>query len=166
MRLERQGKEVVATIGHIHVKVRDLEEAEAFYTRFLDLKVTERVGNHYSFLTAGKMHHDVALQSVGPNAPLPTRDQVGLFHAAFEVPNKAAFAATYLRLKKAGVPVVVTDQRISWALYFSDPSENGVEVYCDTRAEADGVSVWKGQDRTLDEAKIMKALIPKRTRGF
>ena len=152
----------MATIGHIHVKVRDLEEAEAFYTRFLDLKVTERVGNHYSFLTAGKMHHDVALQSVGPNAPLPTRDQVGLFHTAFEVPDKAAFAATYLRLKEAGVPVVMTDHRISWALYFSDPSGNGVEIYCDTRGEADGTNTWEGQDRTLNEAKIMRELSPKR----
>ena len=148
----------MATIGHVHIKVRDLEEATDFYTRFLNLKVTERVTNRYAFLTAGEMHHDVALQHVGPNAPLPERHAVGLYHTAFEVPDKRAFAETYRQLTQAGVPVVATDHRISWALYLSDPSGNGVEIYCDTRSEPNGAATWEGADRPLDERGILSAL--------
>ena len=148
----------MATLGHVHIKVRDLEEAAAFYTHFLGLQVTERVGNAYVFLTAGRMHHDVALQRVSGNAPLPAQHAVGLYHVAFEVPDKRTFAETHRTLTRAGVPVIATDHRISWAMYFSDPSGNGVEVYCDTRREPDGTAVWKGADRPLDERKILGAL--------
>lgn len=147
-------KELTVKLGHVHIKVRDLEEAEAFYTHFFGLKVTERVGSSYSFLSAGEAHHDIALQQVGQDAPLPQRHAVGLFHTAFEVPSKEAFARTYYALKQAGVPVAATDHRISWAMYLSDPSGNGVEIYCDTRAESDNSDVWEGLDRPLNEATI------------
>ena len=148
----------MAALGHMHIKVRNLEEAAAFYTHFLGLQVTERVGNTYVFLTTGKMHHDVALQRVSENAPLPARHAVGLYHVAFEVPDKRTFAETYCTLMRAGVSVVTTDHHISWAMYFSDPSGNGVEVYCDTRGEPDGAALWEGADRPLDERKILGAL--------
>lgn len=104
------------------------------------------------------MHHDVALQRVSGNAPLPASHAVGLYHIAFEVPDKRTFAETYRTLTRAGVPVVTTDHCISWAMYFSDPSGNGVEVYCDTRNEPDGAALWEGADRPLDERKILDAL--------
>lgn len=148
----------MATIGHVHLKVRDLDEATDFYSRFLNLKVTERVRNSHVFLTAGKLHHDIALQYVGPNAPLPDRHALGLYHTAFEVANKRAFAEVYRQLTRAGIPVAATDHRISWALYLSDPSGNGVEIYCDTRSEPDGVATWQGIDRPLTEAHIIAAL--------
>lgn len=148
----------MATIGHAHIKVGNLEEATDFYTRFLSLRVTERVGSRYAFLTAGEMHHDVALQGVGPSAPLPERHAVGLYHVAFEVKDKRAFAEVYRQLTQAGVPVAATDHRISWALYLSDPSGNGVEIYCDTRSEPDGATTWQGIDRPLTEAHIVAAL--------
>ena len=148
----------MATLGHVHIKVRDLDEATDFYTRFLGLRVTERVGSSYAFLTAGKTHHDVALQHVGPHAPLPARHAVGLFHTAFEVADKQAFAQTYRQLVQAGLPVAATDHRISWALYLTDPSGNGVEVYCDTRHEPDSAATWQGSDRPLTEAQMMAAL--------
>lgn len=148
----------MATIGHVHIKVRDLEAATDFYTRFFGLQVTERVGNSHVFLTAGEMHHDLALQYVGPNAPLPERHAVGLYHTAFEVADKRAFAETYRQLTQAGIPVAATDHRISWALYLADPSGNGVEIYCDTRSDPDGVSTWQGVDRSLTEAQIIAEL--------
>lgn len=123
----------------MHIKVKDLERAVEFYTGLLGLEVTERVGNAYAFLSAGEMHHDIALQHVGPDATVPGRQAIGLFHTAFEVPDKRSFAETYFRVKEAGVAVGPTDHRISWAMYFPDPSGNGVEVYCDTRGEPDGV---------------------------
>ena len=148
----------MATIGHVHIKVRNLEEATDFYTRFLGLRVTERVGSHYAFLTTGEMHHAVALQCVGPNASLPERHAVGLYHVAFEVADKRAFAEAYRQLTQAGVSVAATDHRVSWALYLSDPSGNGVEIYCDTRSAPGGAATWQGVDRPLTEAQIIAAL--------
>ncbi len=145
----------MATIGHVHIKVSDLAAATDFYTHFLGLRVTERVGNNFVFLTAGKLHHDVALQYAGSNAPLPARHAVGLYHTAFEVPDKHALAQSYRDLTQAGVCVVATDHRISWALYLNDPSGNGVEIYCDTRDEPDGVASWQGVDRPLTQARLM-----------
>lgn len=147
----------MAAIGHVHIKVSDIDEATDFYTRFLSLRVTERVGNNFVFLTAGKMHHDIALQYVGSNAPSPSRHAVGLYHTAFEVPDKRALAQSYRNLKQAGVCVTATDHRISWALYLNDPSGNGVEIYCDTRNEPDGVTIWQGVDRPLTEAQLVAA---------
>lgn len=146
------------TLGHVHLKVRDLDRAIAFYTKFLGLSLTERVDDSYAFLTTGRHHHDVALQNVGPHAPLPGRYATGLFHVAFEVPDKRAFAAAYRQLVEAGVPVGPTDHRISWALYFSDPDGNGVEVYCDTQQEQGGVNVWQGIDHALTETQILQEL--------
>lgn len=146
------------TLGHVHLKVRDLDRAIAFYTKFLGLRLTERVGDSYAFLTTGRHHHEVALQNVGPNATLPGRYATGLFHIAFEVPDKRAFAAAYRQLIEAGVPVRPTDHRISWALYFSDPDGNGVEVYCDTRQARSGVDVWQGIDHALTETRIFREL--------
>lgn len=148
----------MASIGHVHIKVRDLEAATDFYTRFVGLRIAESVGNSLVFLTAGKFHHDVALQYVGSDAPLPARRAVGLYHTAFEVPDKIAFAETYRDLIQSGVSVAATDHRISWALYLSDPSGNGVEIYCDTRNEPDGAANWQGADRPLTDARIMAAL--------
>jgi catechol 2,3-dioxygenase len=79
-------------IGHAHLKVRDLDRAIAFYKRFLNLQVMERVGDQYVFMTGGDMHHEIALQNVGPNAPGDNPQGVGLYHVAFEVPNKRSLA--------------------------------------------------------------------------
>ena len=148
----------MATIGHVHLKVRDLAEAESFYSHFLGLEVTERIGHSLSFLSGGVHHHDLALQHVGAQAPYPQRRAVGLFHTAFAVPDKRSFAETYRPFKQANIPALLTDHRISWALYSSDPSGNGVEVYVDTREEADGVPLWEAQDRPLSEAQVLAAL--------
>ena len=148
----------MASIGHVHLKVHNLAEAEKFYSRFLGLEVVERIGAGFSFLSGGEHHHDVALQHVGAQAPVPQRHAVGLFHAAFQVADKRAFAETYQAFKEANIPVFTTDHRIAWALYSADPSGNGVEVYVDVRREADGAPLWEGQDRPLGEAKILAEL--------
>ena len=148
----------MASIGHVHLKVRNLAEAESFYSRFLGLEVVERVGAGFSFLSGGEHHHDVALQHVGPHAPMPQRHAIGLFHTAFQVPDKRAFAKTYLAFKEAQIPVLTTDHRIAWSIYSADPSGNGIEVYVDIRQEADGVPLWEGQDRPLGEAEILAGL--------
>lgn len=136
------------TIGHAHLKVRDLERAITFYGELLGLAVTERVEN-YAFLSATGRHHELALQEVGPNAATPPRGGVGLYHIAFEVENRAELDAVHQKLQAVGLPVTAVDHGISEALYFDDPDGNGVEIYRDTRSEPNGAPLWLGVTRPL-----------------
>ena len=145
-------------IGHVHLKVRDLDRAVDFYTRFLGLNVTERIGHQFAFLSAGTMHHEVALQALGPDAPSPPRHGVGLYHTAFEVPDRRMLAEVYRLLINAEIDVNPIDHRISWALYFNDPDGNGLEVYCDTRTDEHGVARWQGFSRPLPAARLTSLL--------
>jgi catechol 2,3-dioxygenase len=139
----------VVKLGHAHLKVRDLDRAVAFYERFLGLHVVEGVDERFVFMTAGAMHHEVALQRVASDAPAPPSGATGLYHIAFEVPSQRAFAEAYAALVEAGVAVAAVDHRISWAMYFDDPDGNGLEVYWDTRAEPGGAPLWRGENREL-----------------
>ena len=145
-------------IGHAHLKVRDLQRSIVFYTRFLRLNVTEVVDNHYAFLTAGTYHHEIALQNVGADAPEPPSKGTGLYHVAFEVPDKRSFALAYRALMDAGIPVAVVDHYISWAMYFDDPDGNGLEIYWDTRTLPGGRPFWHGDNAPLKDETILAAL--------
>ena len=145
-------------IGHAHLKVRDLDRAIDFYTRFLGMHLTERVDNHYAFLTSGPFHHEIALQQVGPNAPAPPAHGTGLYHVAFEVPDRRAFAEAYRTLTGAGIPVAPVDHFISWAMYFDDPDGNGLEIYSDSRTMPGGRPLWHGENAPLSEETILAEL--------
>ena len=145
-------------VGYAHLKVRDLQRSIDFYTRFLGLDVTEVVGNHYAFLTAGTYHHEIALQNVGPDAPQPPSRGTGLYHVAFEVPDKRSFALAYSALHEAGIPVVAVDHYISWAMYFDDPDGNGLEIYWDTRTQPRGRQLWYGDNAPRENESILAAL--------
>ena len=140
---------MVSHLGHVHLRVRELDSAIDFYTGVLGLEVTERVGR-YAFLSFGVHHHDVALQAVGADAPAPS-DGVGLYHAAFEVETPAELRATYERLLDRGVDVSPVDHGISKALYFEDPSGNGLEIYLDTRERIDE---WGGRNERFDPTAL------------
>lgn len=146
-------------IGHAHLKVRDLNRSVDFYTRYLGLREVERVGNAYVFLTGGSFHHEIALQFVGPDAPHPPAHGTGLYHAAFEVPDKRSFAEAYRTLQESGIHVAAVDHFISWAMYFDDPDGNGLEIYCDTRHLPGGRQLWRGQNAPLDDETILAALV-------
>lgn len=135
------------TVGHVHLKVRDIERAETFYQTVLGLEVTERQGR-YVFLSWGERHHDVALQEVGESAEGPGPG-VGLYHAAFEVDSADALASVSERLRAREVQVSPVDHGISKALYFADPDGNGIEVYLDTR-EATDERTWRGRNEHFD----------------
>ncbi|WP_254839330.1 VOC family protein [Natronomonas marina] len=139
-------------LGHVHLKVRDIDDSVAFYTEVLGLDVTERHGR-YAFLSFGDHHHDVALQEVAPDAQGPT-DGVGLYHAAFEVADPEALSALHERLSGRGVAVSPVDHGISKALYFDDPSGNGLETYVDTRDDAD--EEWRGRNRPFEPADAIQ----------
>jgi catechol 2,3-dioxygenase len=138
-------------LGHVHLKVRDLDRAVEFYTNTLGLHVAERYG-HYAFLSFGTQHHDLALQALGDDAADPGPG-VGLYHSAWEVETPEELQATYKRLQTRGVSVTPVDHVISKALYFDDPDGNGVEVYLDTRETNDEYE-WRGLNRQFDPEEL------------
>lgn len=127
-----------ARIGHIHLKVADLDRALAFYCGVLGFEVTQRYGHQAAFLSAGGYHHHIALntwQSRGGSPPPP--GTTGLFHVAILYPTRAALADALRRLAAAGIPLDgASDHGVSEALYLDDPDGNGVELYWD-RPEAE-----------------------------
>ncbi|MFB6073265.1 MAG: VOC family protein [Halobacterium sp.] len=133
-------------LGHVHLKVRDLDRALSFYRDVFDLDVRERHGR-YAFLSWGDHHHDLALQAVGADAAAPGPG-VGMYHAAVEADSEQRLAAVYDRLRERGVDVSPVDHGISEALYFSDPDGNGLELYVDTRDGDD--EEWAGENRRFD----------------
>lgn len=141
-------------IGHVHLKIRNLDKSVAFYRKYLGMEVTEKIAETFVFMSAGEMHHELALQEVGSHAATPKRQDVGLYHVAFEVPDRESLATVYKKLRNDGVAVHPVDHRISWAVYFNDPDGNGVEVYWDTRATEHGVDIWQGMDRPLNEKQL------------
>ncbi len=141
-------------IGHVHLKVRNVERAGEFYTKILGLSVSERV-DRYLFLTFGDMHHDIALNEVGLDAELPKESAVGLYHFAIEVESLSEFKALYNRLKQANIPVGPVDHHISKAFYFHDPDGNGIEVYIDTRKQ-NNRSKWQGENSDLDVVSLLE----------
>lgn len=154
---------VHAKLGHIHLQVRDLARSVEFYTHVFGLRVVEQFDTQYAFLTGGALHHEVALRAVGTHAPSPSQGSVGLYHAAFEVADKAAFAEAYSVLVEMGLEVYPVDHGISWAMYFGDPDGNGLEIYADTRREQTGNAVWRGANRRLSLEMIKAAVKPQET---
>lgn len=135
-------------LGHAHLKVRDLDRSVAFYTGAVGMRVIERIGDEFVFLSFGEAHHDLALQSVGEDAVTPPRRATGLFHLAFEVAGEADLRDILGRLREAELPAVGVDYGISRAVYTHDPDGHGVEFYRDTRAET-GRELWRGESRPL-----------------
>lgn len=124
-------------IGHVHLKVADLERALGFYCGVLGFELTQRYGKDAAFVSAGGYHHHIGLNtwhSKGGSPPEPR--STGLFHVAILYPTRAALAEALQRLIKAEIPLDgASDHGVSEALYLRDPDGNGVELYWD-RASA------------------------------
>jgi catechol 2,3-dioxygenase len=146
-----------AKIGHVHLKVRQLARAVDFYTHYLGMTVREQVAN-YAFLSGNEAHHEVALQALGSQAPTPHPYGVGLYHAAFEVADRGQFALAVQALEAGGVDHAAVDHGISWAVYFSDPDGNGLEIYVNTMHELTERDGWDGQTRRLSRAEVLAHL--------
>jgi catechol 2,3-dioxygenase len=124
-------------IGHVHLKVADLEQSLAFYRDVLGFQLTQRFGSQAAFLSAGGYHHHLGLntwESRGGSAPPP--GSTGLYHVAIVYPTRALLADALRRLQKAGVPIEgASDHGVSEAIYLRDPDGNGVELYRDRPRE-------------------------------
>ena len=124
-------------IGHVHLKVADLERAIEFYHGVLGFDVTQRMGRGAAFLSAGGYHHHIGLniwQSAGGSPPSP--GTTGLYHVAILYPTRAALADALRRLIRAGISLEgASDHGVSEALYLRDPDDNGVELYSDRPQE-------------------------------
>ena len=125
-------------IGHVHLKVSDLERAVEFYHRVLGLEVTQRYGGSAAFLSAGGYHHHVGLntwESLGGSPP-PKR-ATGLYHLAILYPDRRSLAVAVRRVLDAGVQLEgASDHGVSEAVYLRDPDGNGVELYRDRPPES------------------------------
>ncbi len=120
-------------IGHVHLKVADLDRALKFYSGVLGFELTQRMGNSAAFISAGGYHHHIGLntwESRGGSSPAP--GTTGLFHVAILYPDRRALAEALRRLIAAGIPLEgASDHGVSEALYLRDPDANGVELYWD-----------------------------------
>ncbi len=124
-------------IGHVHLKVADIERALDFYRDVLGFRVMQRWGDEAAFVAAGEYHHHIGLntwQSRGGSPPPP--GTTGLFHFAIRYPSRRALAVALRRVVEAGVPLEgASDHGVSEAVYLRDPDGNGIELYRDRPAE-------------------------------
>jgi len=120
-------------IGHVHLKVSDIDQALAFYRDVLGFEVTQRVGDEAAFLSAGGYHHHLGLNTWESRGGLPPpRGTTGLYHVAIRYPDRATLGAAVRRLGEAGIPITgATDHGVSEAIYLHDPDGNGIELYRD-----------------------------------
>jgi catechol 2,3-dioxygenase len=120
-------------IGHVHLKVSDLDRSLEFYCGVLGFEVQDRIGDQAAFVSAGGYHHHIGLntwESAGASPPPP--HTTGLYHFAIRYPSRAALAGALRRLAEAGVPLSgASDHGVSEAIYLSDPDQNGIELYWD-----------------------------------
>ncbi|AWN49970.1 glyoxalase [Methylobacterium terrae] len=149
-------------IGHVHLRVADLDRALGFYCGVLGFALMQRYGTQAAFVSAGGYHHHIGLNtwdSAGGTPPPP--GHTGLYHVAILYPTRAALADALARLEAAGIPLTgASDHGVSEALYLDDPDRNGVELYRDRpedewpRDEAGGLRMVT---RRLDLASLRAA---------
>lgn len=149
-----------ARIGHVHLKVADLERSIAFYRDVIGLEVQQRYGTQAAFLSFDGYHHHLGLntwESLG--GPRPARHAVGLYHTAFLFPDRVALARAFKRVLEAGVELDgAADHGVSEALYLSDPDGNGIELYVD-RPEAEWPRDGDGSLRMVNDRLDLRALL-------
>jgi catechol 2,3-dioxygenase len=159
----RDGIDPGTDIGHVHLKVADLDRAVGFYRDVLGFELNQRLGDQAAFLSAGGYHHHIGLntwESAGGSPP--PRGSTGLYHFAIRFPTRAALARTLRRVLEAGVRLDgASDHGVSEALYLRDPDRNGIELYWDRpreewpRSQDGGVAMFT---RRLDvEALLAEA---------
>ena len=148
-------------IGHVHLRVSDLQRSLDFYCGVLGFELVQRMGSGAAFISAGGYHHHIGLntwESLGGKPP--PAGTTGLYHLAILYPNRSALADALRRLQKAKIPLLVaSDHGVSEALYLTDPDQNGLELYRD-RAKAEWPCNERGElamfTQPLDLAGLLR----------
>jgi len=124
-------------IGHVHLKVADIDRALKFYCGVLGFQLTQRFGQQAAFVSAGGYHHHIGLNTwESRGGPPPAPGTTGLYHLAILYPTRAALGDALRRLVEAQIPLEgASDHGVSEALYLRDPDDNGVELYWDRPRE-------------------------------
>jgi catechol 2,3-dioxygenase len=147
-------------IGHVHLKVADLDRAIGFYSGVLGFEVMQRYGAQAAFLSAGGYHHHLGLNTWESRGGTPApRGHTGLYHTAILYPDRAALADALRRLVEAGVALDgASDHGVSEAIYLTDPDGNGVELYRD-RPQADWPRDAEGNLKMVTLPLDLRALL-------
>ncbi len=147
-------------IGHVHLKVADLDRALTFYHDVLGFEISQRMGRQAAFLSAGKYHHHIGLNTwESPGGSPPPPGTTGLYHLAILYPTRALLADALRRVLAAGIELEgASDHGVSEAIYLRDPDNNGVELYRDRPQEqwprnADGSLAMFTRALDLDELR-------------
>ena len=147
-------------IGHVHLKVADLDRALAFYCGVLGFQIMQRFGTQAAFISAGGYHHHIGLntwESLGGQAPAP--GTTGLYHTAILYPDRPALADALRRVVDAGLTLDgAADHGVSEAIYLRDPDQNGVELYRD-RPEAEWPRTPAGELAMFSHRLDLEALL-------
>jgi catechol 2,3-dioxygenase len=149
-------------IGHVHLKVADLERSIAFYRDVLGFELTQRYGDQAAFLGAGGYHHHIGLNTwMSKGGPQPPKNATGLFHFAVRYPTKKDLGEALRRLIKSKTSLDgASDHGVSLAIYLRDPDGNGVELYWDRPREEwpkDAQGKLQMTTEPLDIDELLKA---------
>jgi len=149
-----------AEIGHVHLKVADLERALEFYVGVLGFELMVRMGDQAAFVSAGGYHHHIGLNTwESRGGSPPPAGSTGLYHTAIRYPSRAALADALRRVVEAGIRLDgASDHGVSEALYLRDPDENGVELYCD-RPRAEWPRTPEGEPTMFTAPLDLQALL-------
>ena len=145
-------------VGHLVLNVRDVEASTRFYTEILGFEIAVQRPN-MTFLTCGKIHHDLALFKAAEDSPPVSEGQVGLNHFAVQIEDLDALKETYMRLKEKGVPVDNTvDHGMTQSVYFHDPDGIRIEFFCNsTSTTEEGLALMRAPDRQNRELVLEDA---------